>query len=169
MKKCHPRDAVLEEPKDVVNQNAKCLSDHRFSRSDFGVGVGGQGDPTEAYTRTPQGGESAVPTPPYAKSAHEKCPRQDSNLYAVSDTGPSNQPVYQFQHVGPNPLVTSTHPTPTHQSCSGRDSNPHEVNPHRVLNPARLPIPPPERIRVQCAEIGSGAPVEPRGIEPLTS
>ena len=32
-------------------------------------------------------------------------------------------------------------------SCSGRDSNPHEVNPHRVLNPARLPIPPPERAR----------------------
>ena len=31
--------------------------------------------------------------------------------------------------------------------CSGRDSNPHEVNPHRVLNPARLPIPPPERAR----------------------
>jgi hypothetical protein len=29
-----------------------------------------------------------------------KCPRQDSNLYAVSGTGPSNQPVYQFQHVG---------------------------------------------------------------------
>ena len=31
--------------------------------------------------------------------------------------------------------------------CSERDSNPHEVNPHRVLNPARLPIPPPEQIR----------------------
>ena len=29
--------------------------------------------------------------------------------------------------------------------CSGRDSNPHGVNPHRILNPARLPIPPPER------------------------
>src|SRR5690606_31575603 len=28
------------------------------------------------------------------------CPRQDSNLYALSGTGPSNQPVYQFQHVG---------------------------------------------------------------------
>jgi hypothetical protein len=30
--------------------------------------------------------------------------------------------------------------------CSRRDSNPHGVNPHRVLNPARLPIPPPERM-----------------------
>ena len=30
----------------------------------------------------------------------KKCPRQDSNLYAISGTGPSNQPVYQFQHVG---------------------------------------------------------------------
>jgi hypothetical protein len=58
------------------------------------------------------------------------CPRQDSNLYAVAGTGPSNQPVYQFQHVGP---------------CSERDSNPHGVNPHRILNPARLPIPPSER------------------------
>ena len=29
-----------------------------------------------------------------------RCPRQDSNLHAISGTGPSNQPVYQFQHVG---------------------------------------------------------------------
>ena len=29
-----------------------------------------------------------------------QCPRQDSNLYVLSNTGPSNQPVYQFQHVG---------------------------------------------------------------------
>ena len=90
----------------------------------------------------PQSRRRAAP-----KASAKKCPRQDSNLYAVSDTGPSNQPVYQFQHVGPNHLTA-----PTHQSCSGRDSNPHEVNPHRVLNPARLPIPPPEQIRVQCAE-----------------
>ncbi len=43
--------------------------------------------------------------------------------------------------------------------CSGRDSNPHEVNPHRVLNPARLPIPPPEQIRFWCTPFGctSGA------------
>ena len=28
------------------------------------------------------------------------CPGQDSNLHAISGTGPSNQPVYQFQHLG---------------------------------------------------------------------
>ena len=38
------------------------------------------------------------------------------------------------------------HGEPTrNRQCSGRDSNPHGVNPHRILNPARLPIPPPER------------------------
>ncbi len=40
-----------------------------------------------------------------------ECPRQDSNLYAVSGTGPSNQPVYQFQHVGDRTLNSlSTEP-----------------------------------------------------------
>jgi hypothetical protein len=29
-----------------------------------------------------------------------ECPGQDSNLHAISGTGPSNQPVYQFQHLG---------------------------------------------------------------------
>ena len=81
------------------------------------------------------------------KNRSEKCPRQDSNLYAVSGTGPSNQPVYQFQHVG-DPDVSPRKAT----KCSRRDSNPHGVNPHRVLNPARLPIPPPER----CRSDGSG-------------
>ena len=38
--------------------------------------------------------------PRLAASVPHLCPRQDSNLYAVSGTGPSNQPVYQFQHVG---------------------------------------------------------------------
>gem|GEM_PF-1639195 len=36
----------------------------------------------------------------YGRKQQEPCPRQDSNLYAVTGTGPSNQPVYQFQHVG---------------------------------------------------------------------
>ena len=27
--------------------------------------------------------------------------------------------------------------------CPGRDSNPHEVKPQRILSPLRLPIPPP--------------------------
>ena len=40
---------------------------------------------------------------------------------------------------------SSTWATKAKQLCSRRDSNPHGVNPHRVLNPARLPIPPPER------------------------
>jgi hypothetical protein len=31
---------------------------------------------------------------------HRGCPGQDSNLHAISGTGPSNQPVYQFQHLG---------------------------------------------------------------------
>jgi hypothetical protein len=31
---------------------------------------------------------------------HARCPGQDSNLHAISGTGPSNQPVYQFQHLG---------------------------------------------------------------------
>ena len=35
--------------------------------------------------------------------ADRSCPREDSNLHAVSGTGPSNQPVYQFQHVGELP------------------------------------------------------------------
>ena len=43
------------------------------------------------------------PTTRCAKDRRQKCPRQDSNLYAVSGTGPSNQPVYQFQHVGEAP------------------------------------------------------------------
>jgi hypothetical protein len=42
----------------------------------------------------------------YGRIQLSKCPRQDSNLYAVSDTGPSNQPVYQFQHVGANNYVS---------------------------------------------------------------
>ena len=36
------------------NHNANALEDHSFSRGDFGVGVGGQGGPNEAYIRTPQ-------------------------------------------------------------------------------------------------------------------
>ena len=75
----------------------------------------------------------------YGRLPTTKCPRQDSNLYAVSGTGPSNQPVYQFQHVG-NIQMSPFGAT----KCSRRDSNPHGVNPHRVLNPARLPSPPPE-------------------------
>jgi hypothetical protein len=64
----------------------------------------------------------------------DSCPRQDSNLYAVSGTGPSNQPVYQFQHVG-RPAVL------------GRGFEPPRGYPHMVLNHARLPIPPSERVR----------------------
>jgi hypothetical protein len=38
---------------------------------------------------------------------HLQCPGQDSNLHAISGTGPSNQPVYQFQHLG-KPCVASS-------------------------------------------------------------
>ena len=68
----------------------------------------------------------------------QRCPRQDSNLYAVSGTGPSNQPVYQFQHVGEPRLLLAVSSAPDdfrfqrtralHQ-CSRRDSNPHGVAP----------------------------------------
>ena len=44
--------------------------------------------------------ESEAATNSHAKGCERTCPRQDSNLYALSGTGPSNQPVYQFQHVG---------------------------------------------------------------------
>ena len=30
----------------------------------------------------------------------EKCPEQESNLHALTDTWPSTMPVYQFQHPG---------------------------------------------------------------------
>jgi hypothetical protein len=92
----------------------------------------------------------------YGRIFLPKCPRQDSNLYAVSGTGPSNQPVYQFQHVGGVPTAEVRPSAYTERSgpkCSRRDSNPHGVNPHRVLNPARLPIPPPER----CSSHHDGA------------
>ena len=119
------------------------------------------------------GSADRSPTTACAKYRLEKCPRQDSNLYAVSGTGPSNQPVYQFQHVGHCPSEPDRAPLTAmapcgDRTCSGRDSNPHGVNPHRVLNPARLPIPPPE-LRTRSPAVTELAEMEPRGIEPLTS
>jgi hypothetical protein len=61
-----------------------------------------------------------------------QCPRQDSNLYAISGTGPSNQPVYQFQHVGRRERVL------------GEGLEPSQDYSYRILNPARLPFPPSE-------------------------
>ena len=61
------------------------------------------------------------------------------------------EPVRRFRHWSLKPAClpipargqnVTRHPAG--DSCSRRDSNPHGVNPHRVLNPARLPIPPPE-------------------------
>ncbi len=64
------------------------------------------------------------------------------------------EPVRRFRHWSLKPACLpipargrKCFTNPTHNPCSGRDSNPHEVNPHRVLNPARLPIPPPEQDR----------------------
>ncbi len=45
--------------------------------------------------------------------------------------------------------------SPYGRRCSRRDSNPHGVNPHRVLNPARLPIPPPERCLISSGSARS--------------
>ena len=59
------------------------------------------------------------------------------------------EPVRPFEHWSLKPACL---PIPArgrsrfHFECSGRDSNPHGVNPHRILNPARLPIPPSERL-----------------------
>ena len=87
----------------------------------------------------------------YGRPSNE-CPRQDSNLYAVSGTGPSNQPVYQFQHVGNlktrngRARLTSDRPGRVKGSgMLGEGLEPSRGYPHRILNPARLPIPPPER------------------------
>ena len=102
--------------------------------------------------------ESEAATNSHAKGCERTCPRQDSNLYALSGTGPSNQPVYQFQHVGsarlrkPAMLEEGLEPS---RGC-----------PHRILNPARLPIPPPEQ---SVPGVGDVARMEPRGVEPLTS
>ncbi len=69
------------------------------------------------------------------------------------------EPVRPFEHWSLKPACL---PIPArgrsrfHFECSGRDSNPHGVNPHRILNPARLPIPPPEL---------SGVPVHHNGAE----
>jgi hypothetical protein len=60
----------------------------------------GKRSSNEAWHKPRRSERARSPTPETAKSRRQKCPRQDSNLYAVSDTGPSNQPVYQFQHVG---------------------------------------------------------------------
>ena len=103
--------------------------------------------------------------PNYCFSTSEECPRQDSNLYAVSDTGPSNQPVYQFQHVGKS-LAKAGISLSHHQKDGPNDAR----GGTRTLT--GLPPQDPE----SCASTNSAtrAPedssgVEPRGIEPLTS
>ena len=44
--------------------------------------------------------DALLPAGAEAPDGARRCPREDSNLHAVAGTGPSNQPVYQFQHVG---------------------------------------------------------------------
>ena len=69
------------------------------------------------------------------------------------------EPVRPFEHWSLKPAclpIPARGRSPFHFECSGRDSNPHGVNPHRILNPARLPIPPPEP---------SGVPVHHNGAE----
>ncbi len=139
---------------DFALKNA--LARSLFSRSDFGVGVGGQGGPIEAYTRTPiedrpQPRHPPAPKAP-AKSAHDRTRTCTPFPTLVPQTSLStNSSTWAIR-----PIVSQIRHT---NRCSGRDSNPHEVNPHRVLNPARLPIPPPERVRAQNTLFGctSGA------------
>ena len=79
------------------------------------------------------------------------------------------EPVRRFRHWSLKPaclpipargLRTTSRPIRA-TKCSRRDSNPHGVNPHRVLNPARLPIPPPEpdaALRIlSCDPVNHGA------------
>ncbi len=54
--------------------------------------------------RTRRSDAGCFDSPLNPRSPVWKCPREDSNLHAVSGTGPSNQPVYQFQHVGVSPV-----------------------------------------------------------------
>jgi hypothetical protein len=53
-------------------------------------------------TRTSTGLPQLGPEPSASTNSaiRAKCPQQDSNLYAISGTGTSSQPVCQFQHVG---------------------------------------------------------------------
>ena len=69
---------------------------HSFGRgTGFPANYGAERDRTAGLLNAIQ----ALSQLSYSPSIQE-CPRQDSNLYAISGTGPSNQPVYQFQHVG---------------------------------------------------------------------
>jgi hypothetical protein len=77
----------------------------------------------------------------------DECPRQDSNLYAISGTGPSNQPVYQFQHVGMRERVL------------GEGLEPSQDYSYRILNPARLPFPPSE-LALASTEVRSASGAE---------
>ena len=94
------------EPSQLVRPSA--FPNRVFRGGDLSAWLGGQG---RARRRTVSyAARSAVrsPTTPGAEDPPRKCPRQDSNLYAVSGTGPSNQPVYQFQHVGKDLHVTNS-------------------------------------------------------------
>ena len=58
----------------LQNHNANTPADHSFSRGEFCVGVGGQGDPTEAYIRTPRGGIDRSPDAALRKIRPRKVP-----------------------------------------------------------------------------------------------
>ena len=108
---------------------------------------------------TPQASRDRSPTPACAKSRMRKVPT----------TG--LEPVRRFRHWSLKPAclpIPARGLTKPPCECSGRDSNPHGVNPHRILNPARLPIPPPEPGRGANPRSRSRR-MEPRGVEPLTS
>ncbi len=107
-----------------------------FFGSDSGCSARRARRASEAYRDTPQRAESAAqrrnaPEAP-RKNAHDRTRTCTPFPALVPQTSLSTN--------------SSTWATSRlEQQCSRRDSNPHGVNPHRVLNPARLPIPPPER------------------------
>ena len=112
----------------------------------------------------------------------KQCSRRDSNPHGVSPTGSLILRVYQFRHPsiswpmrGPNGSCRTGWKPGGAFLCRLRVEamleeglEPSRGCPHRNLNPARLPIPPPEPGTSNFSDEVLG-PMEPRGIEPLTS
>ena len=99
---------------------------------DLSANRGGQGGATETYCTVRRKERRPQPN-------EELCQR---SFPRMPTTG--LEPVRRFRHWSLKPACLPIPARGQGATCSRRDSNPHGVNPHRVLNPARLPIPPPE-------------------------